>query len=439
MTVRAQIFLFVAPLFIGCGVVGAAVGWRLQTAALDRAFDGQARALGATVAEFIEPGDVERLEAGEKFAGSRLDAARQRLDRWALVKRLMIFDAKSGRMLADTDPQDGPAPAPHSWRDLGPDELRLLPLLRSASGDERQPFASPAAGGRAVVVGELSAAGYLGARADILHDAVIDVAVAALIGLAVAAVASSFVSRQVRRVRQAVQTVGTPEFASKESGGAMQEVADLANTMNVMHSVLEDAVGKAHSVLIESERYLSERSLASALQGQLRRDAALAGGGMEGAWFSVGEPPPAAFVGLAATGPRRGAAFVGTAGSAEELGAVLRAQAVTAYLEDALRREPLEAAAAQACSLFGLERLSAAAWDENGFRLWSAGQEGPSEARPWGEAVLALSCLGFINGERAEDYAANFPARSPAETAAELPPLLDHAESGAMLVLRHAS
>lgn len=433
MTARRQIFLLVVLLFVGCGALGAAIAWRLQTGALERGFQDKTRTMGAALGEFIEPGDVAALAAGRRLGATRLAAVMRRMDRWSILKRLALLDAGSGRLLADTAPGAGALPAPAEWRGLGPDEVRLLPLRPSPSGDEIQPFVALAAGGAAVVEGELSAGGYLRARRSILDGAIGDAAVATLIGLAVAGGIAAFVGRQIRRVRLAVETVGSPAFAPDRSESLVQEVADLDNTVGVMHGVLADTVAKTRSLLVESERYRSERGLARALQDELGEAPVLEGGGAEAAWFSVGTAAPASFAGLVARGPSQGAAFVGIAGSAEQVDPVLRARAASAYLRDALAREPLEAAAASACALFGLSRLAAAAWDRDGLRRWTS--EGAAPPAPWPGATVALDCLGPVNRERMAAYLANFPTRPAAAANGELPALMDPAETGAALVL----
>lgn len=439
MTVRTQIFLVVAPLFFACGVVGAAVSWRLQTASQNRAFEEEVRGFGIALAEFTEPADVAALRQHEGGAANRLKAVTERLNRWNLIKRLVILEARSGIRLADTAPDDGPPPAPADWRGLTPGELRLLPIRRSASGEWRQPFLSLGAGGMAIVGGEISAEQHLAARSAILRDASIDAGVAALIGLGVGLGVASFVSRQIRRLRLPVETIGTPAFPTTDVDSVVEEVADLRTTMEVMHGVLVNTVQKTRSLLLEGERYRNEQSLAAAFQTAFLPPATLAVSGAECAWFAVGEDAPAPFAGMISASATAGAAFVGMAGSAGRLESVVRARAAAAYLRDTLSRQPLDRACADACRLFGLGRLAAATWAGERLSGWSSERAAPDRTGApleWAPGHPVVLCgLGPINRERVRVYLANFPSHAPARIAAEVPVLLDRAEPGAALVL----
>ena len=87
MTIRLQIFIFVALLFAALGAVSSAVAWRLETSVAHRAFESNAQAAAVTMAEFVDPADVAAMKIGTPLTQTRLGTVWVRLQRWSIVRR----------------------------------------------------------------------------------------------------------------------------------------------------------------------------------------------------------------------------------------------------------------------------------------------------------------------------------------------------------------
>lgn len=438
MTIRLQIFLFVALLFAALGAVSGAVAWQLETGAIRRALDSEAQATAVTMAELIDPADVKALKAGTPLTQTHLGAVWVRLQRWSVIRRFYLLEPGSGLLLDDTAPGQ-PLPAPAAVKDLGADEIRPLAAVVTASGQNRLPLAELTANGAAILVVEISIDDYIRQRADILAHVKLDAILAALVGLLVAAILSRLISRPINRLEGVVETIGAPNFSAEEAESVIQEVADLGNTFGVMHSVLGKTGERARRALVESDFYRTDAGLAGVYRRELQPARAWSGAGAEAAWLTVGSPPPAALAGATILGPASGAAFSGIAGSGSEIEAAVRGRAAAAFLADALARKSLGLAAAETEALFGLSELVVVRWTAEKLDYWRSGGgvgAAPDPAAWAARAPIALSCLGPSNRHRLDLYLANFPGHGAEQLLAELPPLLAATEPGIVLVLR---
>ena len=221
----------------------------------------------------------------------------------------------------------------------------------------------------------------------------------------------------------------------------VQEVADLGNAFEVMHSVLGDTVEKTRRSLIESDYFRSDRALATLLQKSLNPAQAWSGAAVDAAWQILGTPPSAALAGAVAIDATSGTAFVGIAGPAGELDVALRARAAHTFLADSLTRRPMAVVAQEAMELFGLTDLVVAQWREKSFAGWSADGGGfPTEPAAWAAgAKVALTCLDPATRERLALYFENFPDHAPARTLEDLPPFFESTDVGAIVVLRRST
>jgi hypothetical protein len=438
MTIRLQIFLFVALLFTALGAVSGAVAWRLETSAIHRSLVTEAQATAVTLAELADPADVQAMKSGTPLTQTRLGTVWVRLQRWSVVRRFYLLEPGSGLLLDDTAP-GSPLPTPAEIKDLGPDEVRPLAPRVTNTGQNRLPLAALTAHGAGVLVAEISLDDYLRQRTEILSQVKIDALLAALVGLAVAWILSRMISQPIQRLGLVVEKIGAPSFSAEEAESVIREVADLGNTFGVMHSVLGKTGERARRALVESDFYRTDAGLAAVYRRELLPPRAWAGGGAEAAWLTVGSPPPAALAGAAILGPASGAAFAGIAGSGSEIEAAVRARAAAAFLADALVRKSLGLAAAEAEALFGLSELVVVRWNGAALECWRSGGSigAPPDPAAWdARAPVALACLGAVNRQRLDLYLANFPQHAAERLLPELPPLLSAAEPGVVLVLR---
>lgn len=438
MTLRLQIILLVGLLFLCvAAAAGIGAGW-IERATVRNAFNDDARSLAIAMSEMIEPADLSQVRQSGGLGKTRLGVVWSRLQRWGIVKRLFLIDPADGRVLADTASGGEPLPV-GATHPLGPGEVRTLDLRFTSDGHALQPLVAAVTRGGEIVGVEISADDLLANLASIRRDGAIDVGLALVLGLIAAAGVGAFATRPVRRLGSAVAKIGTPDFAAGDTESAVAEVADLGNTLSVMHGVLDEVVEKGRLSLTESDYYRSEADLAAVFRGELLPPGTWTGGGAEAVWLPVGSPQPPAFAGALALGPASGAAFAGLAPAKGPLASAVRARAAGRFLADALARRPLAEAGAETRALFGLVELQLVAWRGDALEVWRGGDAAlpaPTVPAGWsGGAPLALACLGPVNRTRLELYLAHSSLVAK-QLLAELPPLLDPAEAGIVLLLR---
>ncbi|HVW21578.1 MAG TPA: hypothetical protein VHC86_10210 [Opitutaceae bacterium] len=438
MKLRLQIHIAAFGLFTILGLIGSLVARYLEREAVRQAFADTSRTAAIAVAEFVEPGDIAAARAHPALDNTRLGLAWGRLRRWAIVRRFFLLDPATGRRIADTSPTS-PVPAPADLAGLGADEVRILALRHSSDGHEIQTLLTPAAGGAAVVGVEVFADDYLAKLGAIRRDGIIDAVAASAFGLLMGALIGLLVSRPIRRIDRALEKIGQPEFASIRTTSPVGEIADLGNTLGIMHQVLGETVTKGRLSLLESDYYRSEAGFAEVYRRELDPPGLRRGAGAELVWMPVGAPSPAAIAGLLDLGGGRGAAYAGLAGAGSELVSTVRARAATTFLADRLRSRPLAAAAEETQALFGLSELAAARWDGEAIEFWRS-RPGPAAAgapSAWKSgSPVDLGCVGPSNRDRVAVYLATFADRVGAQTPEELAPLLDPAEPGVVALLR---
>ncbi len=441
MTIRRQIFLSVLPLFVGFGALGSAMSWWLQTTGARSAFHEEARSLAIAIAEFLEPADLATLRAGPPMPQTRLGQINGRLERWGIARRIYLLNPETAAVLVDTAPTGTGTPGANDLRGLAAAEVRRLPWRRLDDQTSRLPVITRAVDGTVVLGVEISADSFLANQRHILSEAIKDGVIVVLLGVAISIALSAFLGRNVRQLQLAAKTIGSPSFSTASSGAIIYEVADLGNTFSVMHSVHGATVERTYRSLAESDFYRAEQDLTQAFQAEFQPKSAWHAGHADVAWLGVGNPPPAYLAGAVTFGSAAGAAFAGVAGTATDLNAALRARAATAYLADTLRHRAAADVAAATMTMFGLTQLKVVTWQGTNLTRWSSATEAAPEADagawPAGRAV-SLSCLGPVNTGRLALYLARVPDARLATLLDDLPPLLDVAESGVVLVLRTA-
>jgi len=440
MTIRRQILFFILPLFLGFGILfGAFACWLKLTEARD-AFTEGSTALALTAAEFIEPADLAALRAGTPLQRTRLGPVLVRLERWALVRRFYLVDAASGKVLVDIAPAGTPVATAAEIAAVKPGEVELLPLRITAEGQSWQPALALTAARGAILGIETSAEDYLESRREIYRSAVSYGIRAFIVGLALAWSIGTILGRQMRRLQLTAEAIGARAFAATGVSDRVSEVADLASTFGVMHSVNEETVDRARRSLADTDYYRGERALTEAFHEAFSARASWSGATIDAAWQPVGVPPPAALAGAVATGQNSGVAFAGIAGPAGDLASALRARTASRYLAEgfALRPTATAVVAAEALALFALNRLELVVWTPAGLTRWNAAHA-PAAPVAWDGKPVALACLDPVNAERLDLYLVTFPNRPVSAALDDLPALLDAQEPGVALVLRRAA
>ncbi|HEY3754814.1 MAG TPA: hypothetical protein VGL42_01570 [Opitutaceae bacterium] len=438
MTIRRQFILVVTLLFAGVGAVGGLVAWRLQTQAIRQAFETEGQALAVSVGEFLDATQMKALRGTADWTQTPFGAAWDRWQRWHMITRVYVVDPASGAAVMDTA-RSFARPDPEVWRDLGRNDSRLLPFRELPSGNFRLPVLVRSADGTAVVGVEIAADPYFRLRREIVQRGEAQLAWAVGLGLCVGAILGGFLARSVRRLTDAVESVGSPAFESVDVGSPVREVAELGAALGVMHSVLGDTLDKARRTLIESDQFRTEAGLAELWRRTLQPADARRERGADAAWLSVGTPPPPAFAGTAKLATQSGAAFAGIAAEHGGMEASVRARAAGTYLADLLSRRSLDEAAAETFGLFGLSRLVVARWSGDACEIWVDGSTlGPDQISWKSGSPLLLSGLGPRNLERVRLYLAAFGRHPIREMISELPPLLDASEPGIVLILRRS-
>lgn len=256
------------------------------------------------------------------------------------------------------------------------------------------------------------------------------------VGLVVAYFLGVALSRNFALLRQSVSAIGKPTFESIPQAGGVQEVADLASTFAVIHSLQVASAERTQRSLSDVDFQIDQRALNEIYHRALPKPGAWSLGSVSAAWLPIGTALPCMLAGVVAAEEDKGVAFIGLAGLPDDLEAAVRADAAARFLTVRLARYPFEEAARESVSLFQLNRLSLMRWDTAGVSYWSTHPESTALNQHWTDQPIILSTLGPMNTERLDIFLNNFPNQTPAATLENFAPLASMQETGAVLLLR---
>jgi hypothetical protein len=437
MTIRRQILLFVLPLFVVIGALSSAFTLWLELSTLRKAYIDGSEAIAISTAEWIQSEDIAALRSGTPLAQSRLGPITERLLAWGHIRRFTLLDPDTAVPIADTAPSEGRVATANDLKSLKLGEVLALPF-RTARDDssQREPNLIWVGPRLAVLAVEVSADDYVATRHRIIREALMLWLLVVTVGLVVAYFLGVALSRNFALLRQSVSAIGKPTFESIPHAGGVQEVADLASTFAVIHSLQVASAERTQRSLSDGDFQIDHRTLTEVYHRALPKPGIWSLGSVSAAWLPIGTALPCMIAGVVATEESKGVAFIGLAGLPDDLEATVRADAATRFLTARLARYPFEEAARETVSLFQLTRLSLMRWDTAGLSFWSTDTDGTVRTQEWTDSHMILSALGSVNTERLAIFLNNFPNHPPAAILANFAPLASMHETGAVLVLR---
>jgi hypothetical protein len=439
MTIRRQILLFVLPLFVVVGGLSSAFTLWLELSTLRKAYIDGSEAIAISAAEWIESEDISALRSGTPLAQTRLGPITERLLAWGHIRRFTLLDPDTAAPIADTAPSEGHVATAVDLKSLKLGEVLALPFRTArADSSQREPNLTWVGPRLAVLAVEVSADDYLATRHRIIREALMLWLLVITVGLVVAYFLGVALSRNFALLRQSVSAIGKPTFESIPQAGGVQEVADLASTFAVIHSLQVASAERTQRSLSDVDFQIDQRALNEIYHRALPKPDAWSLGSVSAAWLPIGTALPCMLAGVVAAEENKGVAFIGLAGLPDDLEAAVRADAAARFLTVRLARYPFEEAARETVNLFQLTRLSLMRWDTAGVSYWSTDPERTALNQHWTDQPIILSTLGPMNTERLDIFLSNFPNQTPAATLENFAPLASMQETGAVLLLRRA-
>jgi HAMP domain-containing protein len=451
MRIRTQIVVAVVPLFFGMTLVTGALTYSLQVKELAGGLREESSSIALAAAQLADVETVQRLAAGAAPAENPVRGQFRAILRWGRARRLTLLAGDGRRVLLDAA-EAGAAGPPLS---VPPPAAAALAREPFAVGSPRRepgggtflsayaPVRDAAGTLLGIVAVETRVDSFTAQRAAIVESALISLCAASLLGLVLAVLISTAVTRRLSRLTRAVHRVEEAGDGAA-AGGVIEEVNDLVNTFATMKSVLGDVLARSNRARVEAEQFRTEDDLAQAFREEFQQARHREIAGMVVAGTVLGSQPAGSFFGMWEV-PGGGCAFVGTVSEAGTLEQSVVAAAALAYLEQASRAGTVAPALASFADLFPLIQGEGVAWRRGADGAvrwtldWGAGvwREEPVAA-PAGATVI-LQTLGAPVGRRIGAYAAQYGRIPPEALLKEIPGIVDENLSGAVVLLRRGT
>ncbi|HBN08099.1 MAG TPA: hypothetical protein DD435_05450 [Cyanobacteria bacterium UBA8530] len=251
VSIRAQNFLLILPLFLGLAVFNGLFGYITERQALERGLHEESLSLVRTCAEFA---------GSEEISDLHLPVAR--ILKRGQARRVFVFTPE-GKLLFD---EGNKGVKHHVWSKeilsaLQRDGFRLKPIKEI----HQLAFVSiyaPMRQGRWILGMEVDTTPYRDRLKPLLLKNVLIGLLSLLSGILLSLFLSAFITRPLRQVSLATALIAKGNFEPNLSVRAIQELDDLGHSFNVMASVMKEAQAKNQRVLIENELFRSQADLA---------------------------------------------------------------------------------------------------------------------------------------------------------------------------------
>jgi hypothetical protein len=365
MTTRRHIVLLVLPVFVLLALMGGALMAWMQLSATLRDFHTEVRTLAVAVRVVVDAESREELVTPPATTQPRLLAVFRRILHWDQVHRIqvisdehgMVFDSASGTSTA-SPPTTAPAPDAEG--------IAWHPLTTAIDGRPIQAVSIEASAPDWRIHLEIDATTHLAQR-EAVWRAVAWFAVACLIvGLVASLTLAHFVAAQFRRLAAHTKKVGEANFDPASTRTRIQEIADVNNSLAVMHSVFHETLERSQRALENPVPPPTDYLATQVFRHDEHPFETWTLDNVRGAIVRVGNP--LAVAGQATTGPAEGFAFGGVIPDDKSLETALRARAAQASLTQALRHHSPDTTIAEIVRLFDLPELAVLRWQDGTWR-----------------------------------------------------------------------
>lgn len=454
MRIRTQILLALPPLFLTLGAATGGLAYMAAREELLRDLEEEVTALAVATAEFLAAPDASLDDAGP---------ALDRLIEFGQARRVVVYNAAGTPLAVAEADRDGGGLAPTLAAALalpppeeGAGRVREVltadaevvdSIVQAAEGVSHvtawapiRPQGRPSVGAVAVTT---DASRVAVQAATVLGRFALMAGAMALLGILVSVALAAFLSRRVGALERAASEVAAGAYGRETRVGGVQEVSDLANTLNTMSSVLDDLLRRGRKALVTGRGASDDGALAAAYReaaGERAEEPAELGG-VRVVARRLGPGEPGDLSGWVARDGGGGAAWAGRLRAKGGLDAAVDASAMERLLAARLARSEGRTVAAELSRLFPIESLEIAEWNgapsaAGGVRVTRVGASGVADAEPT-PAGAPVVLQTFAGDDRAvvRAWTELFRDLSLEELAGELSLALGSALSGRVTLL----
>lgn len=287
MKIRTQSVLAIVPVFIGVAAISGFLTYTSEQQENYWALHEESTALTISIAAFI---DVDSYQETLQTASAQSQNVRyindlekhlRQILQWKQAKYVLVRSLDGQRLLNHFS-IGHPITAHRPLSETAMETLQeqevwisdIMPLNSETSFVEACTLLNQ--GDRAASVGVLcvgvSADVFLAQMAQSQRKVILSSSVIVIIGVILALTISELITKQIRQLRRAAETVASGDYQQTfKIGGIIQELQDLSNTFNTMSSVMEETLSRAKRSLVENERFRTVQALSKTYQDTINQ------------------------------------------------------------------------------------------------------------------------------------------------------------------------
>jgi len=452
MKIRSQIVAALVPLFVGLSLLTGGVTYYLQTKELEWGLYEEASSIAVVAARFMDGKTVRQISAGDPSAlsseknisslfGKIVSAGRaQQLTIFAAPDWKQILDVTNSNSLSRTLQVD-----PDVTAQLADRPFVTGPIRKDKDGSSHLTTYAPIRdtnGGMTGIVAVETAADFLQLyQGKFIYFLLISITSSALLGLVLAVIISTLITRKLSTITKAVSSVEEGFYDHEPATGIIDELNDLENTFDTMRSVLKEAVSKIWRIIIEAERFRTREELICAFKDEFQAPAHKTIHGIEISGTLFGCKTRGGFFGIQKA-QECGHAIVGRVEGADYMRQAETVSAVLAFTEQIKKSDDIPSTLNNVSDLFDFISCKFVSWKPSSREatLWSL----DVASRQWrqdrlmldAETTLILHTMDSRMDQRIQTYAREFKSVAQETLMKEVCMLVDEKADGAMLLMR---
>jgi hypothetical protein len=444
MTIRRRILLGITPVFAALALVGNGVRYYLERKSTLDGLQEQAGTFATALAAFPRTGEWAKLDQN-RADETAYPAALERLDRWNMLRGVVIWHGRDKRVLLRwrNDSEIPPATTAKLQR-LGPGAPFVASDLIQTGPDAsivtayalmRDSAANPVG-----IVGVSIDASYFAVELRALRKKLVrNTLFVSLLGAALAVALASRLSFELRRLTRAAAGIESGRYVPPPVG-VIAEISDVSDTFGVLDGVIDEVRAKSHRAFVENEQFRTEEELLRVFRDEFLPPATLTRAGLQVGAATTGSSP--AIFREAGPDATPGRLCFGRVEGPVALETAILASSTGREIEDRLARGDDPAAALlSTAALFPLQTATVLTWTASGSEVsrwdYANGSVRLTALAAPRDRGLVCHDLPAAAAESLELYLRRFPSETPAQWLKDLSQLAGET-SGTVVVLSRA-
>lgn len=455
MKIRTQNLIAIPPLFVILAVATGGLAYWTAQVEIHWGIREESTSLAITTAELLSSTPIQDAFAGNEAALTEARAPLERILEFGQALRITVFSPDGTRPLLDVSAsraegleEEGPVvslpPDPAFSEAMEADSVYAGDVVSSEDGEAYIVSYAPVRNSSGEIAAILAVASDAG-RLETLTERVLfrfgSMSIAmTLVGVLAALFLTWRVSRPINELGRMARLAAEGDYDQRITVAGVQEVGDLANTLDTMTSILSDVLSRGRQLLVNGDPFRTSQGLTRAfrsLRGSPTHDRAPKS--MHMCAPSVGVGHPGDFWGNA-EGDEWGCAWVGRVEAEAPLDAALTASTLERIFDHLFQTLGPEAAAGRIAALFRPVTLQVAWWPRDrpsDLVVVSLGADGPIFRPSTGAHPTVLHNFDQAGTDTLDQTLVLFDSVPFADLCEELPRSLHSVLCGRLLVISH--